>query len=71
MGSVSALSAGVQTTTLSAILDIVKRGERGAPPVQAWADFTLMLECTSDSAIGALCTLWYNLSVIPRKEYTL
>jgi hypothetical protein len=46
MGSVSALLAGVQTTTLYAILDIVKRGGRGAPPVQAWADFTLMLECT-------------------------
>jgi hypothetical protein len=49
MGSVSALSAGVQTTTLYAILDIGKRGGRGAPPVQAWGDFTLMLECTPDS----------------------
>jgi hypothetical protein len=47
--SVSGLSTGAYTTTLLVMVDEVKGEGRAVhpPPTPAWADFTIMTECTS------------------------
>jgi hypothetical protein len=46
--SVSALSSGAYTTTLLVMVDRLKGGRRAPSP--GWAEFTIMMECTTESA---------------------
>jgi hypothetical protein len=56
----SALSAGAYTATLCVMVNIVKGGRRvSPPPSQAWANFSIMMECTPESGrCQSVCTLW-------------
>jgi hypothetical protein len=57
-GSVSALSAGAYTATLYVMITIVKGGERAPPNSIAWANFSIMIECTPESGnCHSVCTL--------------
>ncbi len=47
--SVSAHSAGAYTATLLVMVNVVKVDGRSPPPTPAWANFTLMIECTPES----------------------
>jgi hypothetical protein len=47
--NVSAHSAVAYTATLLVIVNLVKGGGRAPPPSPAWANFTLMIECTPES----------------------
>ncbi len=39
----------------------MKEGGRAPPPSPAWADLTLMIECTPESGhCHSVCTLWYK-----------
>ena len=46
----SAHSAGTYTATLLVMVNVVKGGGRAPPPSPAWANFTLMIECTPESS---------------------
>ncbi len=48
-GRVSALSAGVYTTTLHVMVDRVKGGGCALPTAPGWADFTIVMECTPET----------------------
>jgi hypothetical protein len=47
---VSAHSAGAYTATLLVMVKVMKGGGRAPPPSPAWANFTLMMECTPESS---------------------
>ncbi len=57
-GSVSAISAGAYTTTLFVMVDLVKGGGRAPPPAPAWANFSIMMECTPEFDVATLCVLY-------------
>jgi hypothetical protein len=80
MVSVSAHSAGAYTATLLVMVNhVMNGGGRAPPPVLAWANFTLMMECTPESSrcysvysvvrspefIWAPCALLYSLTRTP------
>ena len=43
------MDSGVYTATLLVMVNVMKGGGR-PPPSPAWANFTLMMECTSESS---------------------
>jgi hypothetical protein len=62
IGGVSALSAGVYTTTKLVMVDRVKGGGREPTPSPGWAEFTIMMECTPESGhCQSICTGTHNL----------
>ncbi len=57
---ISALSDGAYTTTLLVMVDRVKSGKGvHPPPSPGWADFTIMMECTTPESghCHSLCVL--------------
>jgi hypothetical protein len=57
MGRVPAYSATAYTGTLYVIVNIVKGGglDMQPPPSPAWANFSIMMECTPESGLLPLC----------------
>jgi hypothetical protein len=51
------LATGAYTTTLLVMVDSVKGEGVHPPPSQGWAEFTIMMEWTSDFAIASLFVL--------------
>ncbi len=46
----SAHLAGTYTATLLVMVNVMKGGGRAPPTAPAWANFTLMMECTPESS---------------------
>jgi hypothetical protein len=57
-------SAGAYSATLLVIVNVMKGDGRAPLPSPAWANFTLMMECTSEAAVATLCTLCLILSIM-------
>jgi hypothetical protein len=57
---VSAHSAGAYTATLLVMVNVMRGGGHAPPPptLTARTNFTLMTECTPESSVATLCTLW-------------
>ncbi len=67
--TVSAHSSGAYIATLYVMVTISERGwscsVHRPPPSPAWANFTLMMECTPESGrCHSVCTLWIPVSKI-------
>jgi hypothetical protein len=62
--SVPAISAVAYTTTLLVMVDRMKGGGRAPPPSPCWADFTIMMECTTESGhCRSAYSLWEQPSL--------
>jgi hypothetical protein len=55
---VSAHSAGAYTAALLVMVNVMRGGGRAPPTHTARTNFTLMTECTPESSVATLCTLW-------------
>jgi hypothetical protein len=76
---VSAHSAGAHTATLLVMVNVMKGDGRAPPPSLAWANFTLMMECTPESnrsysvysVVRGLYLLCQSLHTVQKKVYNM